>query len=310
MLNLEFELIAILILAAVIGILMGRFLCKSGESEEREKKKKVIHAFKASENELNLSRESIKKQLLILKGQEDKIAEQEQEISNSRTKVNSSDTQRVKLLDELKFLEKYKSRFESLDREFKLQNKILDGLKEEKILNQKEIADFKILTDELNKNIVYFKEKGCELESSVATLEEKIRQERNKHEEAYEQLEQGSSIKYKEIIEIKNNAYNSLEESKSRDYKEMIDSKTEAYAILQKDLERVESEYEEFKLSYTLDNERLEKLEEDNSKIYHTLETIVLERDDLVARLRAISSVVGAVGIDRGENTQSLLENK
>ncbi|MCK5855022.1 MAG: hypothetical protein KAG56_07350 [Sulfurovaceae bacterium] len=295
MLNLEFELIAILILVAVIGVLMGRFLCKSGESEEREKKKKVIHAFKSSENELDLSRESSRKHLLRLKQQEEKIAKQEQEISNSKTKVDSSDTQRIELLDELKVLEKYKSRFESLEREFKLQNKISDGLKEEKIANQKEIADFKILIDELNKNILHLKKNQSEVEKEHTLNKRLLTDKEREHDKLLTDVHQEHQLKLKD----KDALHESLEKNKNQDYNE-----------LKKELESVEREYEAFKLNHSLDNERLQKLEIDNEKIYHTLESIALEKEDLVARLRAISSVVGAVGIDRAENTQSLLENR
>ena len=259
MLNLEFELIAILILVAVIGILMGRFLCKSGESEEREKKKKVIHAFKTSQEELKSSRESVKNQSLELKEREDKIAKSEQEIENIRAKLNSSDKERVELLEELKILEKYKARFESLDREFKLQSKITEALKEEKISNQKEIMDLNLLIDGLNKDVDDLKV---------------------------------NNQKYQSLLKSKDDLYEALEEKSSLNYKEIV------------------NEYKEFQENHNLDYDKLARLESDNEKIYHTLETIILERDDLVARLRAISSVVGAVGVDSGENRQPLLENR
>jgi len=474
MLNLEFELIAILILVAVIGILMGRFLCKNGENEEREKKEKIIHAYKALKNEFDISQDKIQEQLLSLKELENHLALAKQEIENSNARLKSSDVQRDKLLSELKNLEKYKPKFESLDREFKLQSKIVEGLKNEKIANQKEIADFKIISNRLNKTISDFKVKEGEwerekinlnktiteqgvmykkssvdseqkikeivrskekeyedilqkthkkyqskLESKTRMYEkleeesiakyrelvqekdkayEKLEQEsKSKYKEmiesknkayekleqenkikykemivsknkAYEKLEQESKIKYKEMIVSKNKAYEKLEQESKIKYKEMIESKDKAYEMLEKsthikyknsvqskdkafeklqqesdkryqnmvhlkdeayeslekertkaydelkiELEKVEREYEEFKINYNLDSDRLDLLESDHEKIYHTLETIVSERDDLLARLRAISSVVGAVGVDNGsssEKNQQLLENR
>lgn len=408
MLNLEFELIAILILVAVIGILMGRFLCKNGENEEREKKEKIIHAYKALKNEFDISQDKIQEQLLSLKELENHFALAKQEIENSNARLKSSDVQRDKLLSELKNLEKYKPKFESLDREFKLQSKIVEGLKNEKIANQKEIADFKIISNRLNKTISDFKvkegewerekinlnktitEQGVMYKKSSVDSEQKIKEiVRSKEKEyedilqkthkkyqsklesktrmyekleeesiakyrelvqekdkAYEKLEQESKIKYKEMIESKDKAYEMLEKSthikyknsvQSKDkafeklqqesdkrYQNMVHLKDEAYESLEKErtkaydelkieLEKVEREYEEFKINYNLDSDRLDLLESDHEKIYHTLETIVSERDDLLARLRAISSVVGAVGVDNGsssEKNQQLLENR
>ena len=305
MLDLEFELIAILILTAVLGLLMGRFLCKSGENDEREKKNKIIHAFKASQNELEINRAKIIEQSRILQETQDIIAGHEQEINNFSTKLLSSDTQRGKLLDELKALEKYKSRFESLNREFKLQSKILDGIKSEKIADQKEIADFKILTNELKKNIAHLKEKQRESEEIIVNLNERIKEQNSVAQKSEVEQEK----KYKEMLTSKEREHETLLQSTNKKYQSQLESKTKAYDELKKELESVKEEYEKFKINHTLETDRLDALESDNAKIYHTLETIVVERDDLLARLRAISSVVGAVGIDKNSKSQPLLES-
>ena len=319
MLNLELELIAILILTAVIGVLMGRFLCKSGEHDEREKKEKVIHAYKSIQNELEISRERVKEQFYALKELEDTVARGEQEITNFNTKLLSSDTQRKKLLEELKVLEKYKPRFESLTKEFEIQAKTLERLNEEKIANQKEISDFKILTNELHKQISNLKGNQKDSESSATKLKEKLDEQRNLYEKKIEEQE----IKYKEMISLikekhqsqqasKEEVHEELEEKSRLKYKEMLENKSEELNLLKKELDSVEDEYEAFKINYSLDNDRLEKLESDHQAIYHTLESIVAERDDLMGRLRAISSVVGAVGVENGEvgSSLSLIEKK
>ena len=312
MLSLEIELIAILVLAAVVGILMGRFLCKNGENEEREKKDKIIHAYKALKNEFETTQSKIKKQDFMLKALEEGVAQGEQEIENSQTKLNSSDKQRTQLLDELKVLEKYKSRFDSLDREFKLQSKIVDGLKNEKIANQKEISDFKIMTNGLTKNIVDFKRGQGELESDMDKLNKTLKERMLSKETEHDTMLQKTHKKYQTQLEGKVSTYEKFEEESNKRYKETVQLKDKAYEELKISLESVENEYEEFKINHGLDSDRLDELELDHQKIYHTLETVISERDDLVARIRAISSVVGAVGIDSvsGDKNQQLLENR
>ncbi|SFV64220.1 Chromosome partition protein smc [hydrothermal vent metagenome] len=313
MLNLEIELIALLLLTALVGLLMGRFLCKSGESEEREQKKKVIHAFNTSENELEISREKVKEQFLMISELEDTIARREQKINNVEIKLSSSEKQRIKLLEELKILEKYKPRFESLSNESKIQTTIIEKLKSEKIAKQEEIDKSKILTSKLKATIANLKKEKKELEEDKDTLQNRIKSDNNNYmkqeeninkkyivaiqakDDAYAKLEK----KYKEIIQKKDENYETLELQKSKEYQELKD-----------ELESIENEYEEFKINYTLDSDRLEALEKENKKIYNTLDAIAHERDDLLGRLRAISSVVGAVGIDNSsESRQFLLEN-
>ncbi|MCK4442588.1 MAG: hypothetical protein KAU90_11335, partial [Sulfurovaceae bacterium] len=218
------------LLIAVIGILMGRFLCKNGEHKEIEKRTKIIHAFKTSQNELKINQEKLQEQSIKIRELEDTIDKKEQKISNIKTNLVSSDKQRVKLLEELKVLEKYKIKFESLENEFRIQSTMIEKLKSEKIINQDKIDRFKILIEKLK-------------------------------------------------------------------------TKDRAYQKLKNKLESVENKYVEFKIKYNLNNDKLKNLEKENKEIYNLLEDIEDEREDLIERLRAISSVVGAVGINN--NTDS-----
>ena len=330
MLNLELELIAILILTAVIGLLMGRFLCKSGESDEREKKKQVIHAFKSSQSELEISRERANEQALLLQMHENSIATHEQELNNLNTRVRSSDKQKELLLEELKQLEKYKPRFESLSKEFHFQSELIDKLKSERVAILSEKEELTILSNSLNKNISHLKsdneqkeqnfaklkkvfeeefkktikEKDNSYETLKQKLEKSIQEKVNNHETSQEKLHR----EYKLLIKTKNNEYEALESEQNKLYKNMVNSNSETHNELKKELESITEEHEEFKINYHLDNHRLETLDKENTKIYHTLETLISERNDLLSRLRAISSVVGAVGVDKIDSTIPLLE--
>ncbi len=278
MLSLGLELIAIFLLVAVIGVLMGRFLCKSGESEEREKRKKVIYAYESTLKELEFQKNRVEEYATQLQLKEDYIAQCEQNIHSLNTKLDSSNQERKQLLEELKVLDKYKSKFESLDKEFKIHSKMLEQLKDEKINNQKEIADFKILTNELNKNISSLEENREELEKEILSLNNQLKEQKEHYEKLIQQI-------------------NELhEEDKSKALEEY---------------QEIKSDYENFVETHNLDSDRLLTLEIENEKMYHLLNSVEIERDDLLNRLRAISSVVEAVGIEQvKDESQILLENR
>jgi chromosome segregation ATPase len=234
--NLELELIAILLTAAIIGLLMGRFLCKSGEAEEKAKKASIITAYKALEIDFKKSEERLAEQVSLNHEYADNIAEQEQNILNLETKLSSSDKHSSKCLEELKVLEKYKTRFEALSREFNLQVEQIETLKGIKSTNIETIDGFETSSRILEQNF-----------SSLST----------EHAKTSEILEHVSTL--------------------SKEQQEEIDKLKNAK------IER---------------NERLEFLEKEYPTLVEKLNISIADRDDLMARIRAISSVVGAVGVE------------
>ena len=341
MLSLGYELLAVFALVAIVGILMGRFLCKSGESEEREKKKKVIYAYESTQKELEFQQNRVEEYASQLQLKEDYIAECEQTIHNLNTKLESSNQERKQLLEELKVLDKYKSKFESLDKEFEIQSKMLEELKDEKINNQQEIADFKILTNELNKNITQLQKNGEDLDAEIAYLNEQLKDNKEHYErlitnineaheaykvktfEAYEQdraqmLKEHKEDKIKMLKEHEDDKVKNLKEHEQykvktlKEHEEYKAKTLKEYRELEKKYQEMKSDYKEFVETHNVDSDRLATLEVENEKMYHILKSVEMERDDLLNRLRAISSVVGAVGIEQHikDESQILLENR
>jgi predicted RNase H-like nuclease (RuvC/YqgF family) len=150
--NLELELIAIILIAAVIGLIMGRFLCKSGEADEKAKNVSNITAYKALEINFQKSEERLGEQVSVNHVHEDNIAEQEQNILNLKTKLTSSDKHSTKCLEDLKVLEKYKTRFEALTKEFNLQVEQIEVLKGVKSTNIETIDGFETSSRILEQN--------------------------------------------------------------------------------------------------------------------------------------------------------------
>jgi len=234
--NLEYELIAILLTAAVIGLLMGRFLCKSGEADEKAKKANIITAYKALDIEFKKSEERLTEQLSLNHDHADNIAEQEQTILNLETKLTSSNKHSSKCLEELKVLAKYKTRYEALTKEFELQVQQIEALKGVKSTNIETIDGF---------------------ETSSRILEQNYNSLSEEHAKTSKILEHVSKLSQEQQEEI-----------------------------------------EKLKNTKIEKNERLEFLEKEYPILVDKLNVSIADREDLMARIRAISSVVGAVGVE------------
>jgi len=235
--SLESELIIVLLVASFIGLLMGRFLCKNGESEERIEKEKVLYALTDAKNNFLNQEIMLKKLQDHLKEKEEHIAELEQHNNNIITQFNTSDNQRVLLLKELQVLEKYKSRFDALTTEFEVQTELIKNLNQEKRVSLEKMDSSQALIERLSEKNIKIIEKSSELSRIV--------------EEANLEIE-----RLKKLVV-------SLEVHKEK-----------------------------------FNDEKIKKFIEIEKYLRAELENIEIERDDLVSRLRAISSVVGAVGVE------------
>ena len=234
--NLELELIAIILIASIIGLFMGRFLCKSGEADEKAKKMSIITLHNGLKLEFKKLEERLAEQVSLNHSYEDKIAEQEQTILNLETKLASSEKHSIKCLEELKVLEKYKARFEALSKEFELQVKQIEALKSIKSTNIETIEG---------------------LETSYKILEQNFTSLTDEHAKISEILEHVRTLNKEQKVEI-----------------------------------------EKLKNAKVERNERLEFLEKEYPKLVDKLNISIADREDLMSRIRAISSVVGAVGVE------------
>lgn len=290
--NLEYELIAILMLAAMIGLLMGRFLCKSGETEERLKKEKVIAAFKSAKLDLEASEARSYEQASVVTHQKESIRDFEENNSNLTMRLNTSEVQRQKLLEELKELEKYKSRFEALEQEFGVQSEQMNRLKEQKGTQIEAIEAQKTQINVLNHTIEELENKQKEREGELDTALDMNRKQGQKIKELY-QLNENSMAAINDMSDQREALSDQLEaaQGENKRLEALLHEKEEDFTLLEK-------EFGTYKSSFSMDHERLQFLEKEYEVLGKNFNTVLMERDDLMSRIRAISSVVGAVGID------------
>ncbi len=277
--NLEYELIAILLLTAIIGLLMGRFLCKSGESEEKRAKDKVSYSLKSAQSDLVSLQVKADNQQESIKINEKNISQLEQDKSNLISRLESSELQAQTLLLELKELEKYRTRYEGLSKEFEVQSEAMEQLRTQKGSGLEEIEQFKVQTNTLKQNIANMEEEN----SGIVAY-------KNKQEELLDELVTVNKNQEKTIQEL-----TLLKDENSVRLEEGEKLQTELEQQVKENLEEIEKlkEIEEEYLVYkeAFNEKKLLQLEE-------RLELLYEEREDLTSRLRAISSVVNAVGVE------------
>ena len=290
--NLEYELIAILILAAIIGVLMGRFLCKSGETEERLEKEKVITAFKSIKHDLIESQDRFEEQSSIMMHQKERISILEQDNSNFQMQLNSSEAERQKLLEELKELEKYRSRFEALSQEFDFQSQQVESIKSEKAQQLEEIESQKTNINVLEHALSELESKHAKVEAELDQALEVNRKEQQKLKEVYH-LNDISMTALNDMTDQREQLSEELKEKReeSKRLGDLLHEREEDFALLEK-------EFAAYKQSFNIDDERLSYLEKEFETLSQNFNTVLTDRDDLLSRIRAISSVVGAVGVN------------
>ncbi|MEA2029514.1 MAG: hypothetical protein U9N49_11140 [Campylobacterota bacterium] len=274
MLSLEFEIVIILTLFAIVGFLLGRFLCKSGEIEERQAKEELSKSLELTQLELQKSH-TIQQELKdTISNHEQKVSNLEQDIANNNTQMLSLNSQKSQLLDNLRQLEKYEARFKALSNEFNLQANAMDELKKDKSLTIQKL-------DESNTFNTILKQKLSELQ----TRSDKIKANNDILSEKLIML--SNADKNAKVLKDKIDQLNTALNTKNSQY----DTLHSKYTVLS-------SEYKNYKDAITQNDDRLVFLENEYQKSSEILEEITAQRDDLLARIRAISSVVDAVGVE------------
>jgi chromosome segregation ATPase len=277
--NLEYELIAILLLTAIIGLIMGRFLCKSGESEEKRAKEKVSYSLKSAQSDLVSLQVTTENQQESIKKNEQIISLLEQDKSNLISRLESSELQSQTLLLELKELEKYRTRHEALTKEFEVQSEAMEQLKAQKGSSLEEIEQFKVQTNTLKQNIANMEEEN----SGIVAY-------KNKQEKLLDELVTINKNQDKTIYELTLlKDENTLRIEEYSKFQIELEEQVKENLLEIEKLKELEEEYNVYKEAFN--EEKLLKLEE-------RLEVLYEEREDLTSRLRAISSVVNAVGVE------------
>ncbi|HHH49831.1 MAG TPA: DUF1049 domain-containing protein [Saprospiraceae bacterium] len=248
--NLEYELTLILIVAAIIGWFMGRFVCKSNEHQERSNNKalnKENQRLEALIAEKDTEIHAISNKVM---SKNDQIKELEHENNTANTLLETLKHEHESNLSQLQKLKPFQAQFEQLSQDYDVQS--------QQIIQHK--TTLQKLQEELNKTQVKladYTKKAAELEQQNALLNKKI--DTLNHQLNNSQDEYGSQKdKFIELVE----------------------------------------RYNELKKEAESNQEKVEKAAQDKQILKQKISQITEENGDLISRLRAISSVVGAVGTE------------
>ena len=287
-LDLPVELALVFLLTASIGWFMGRYLCKSGEQEEKLEKNRIITAYKSldhdskeKDKELEIFDTNIKLKSKMLSNIEQKKADLE-------LKFRALEKQKVEMFTHIQELEKYKNSFKSINEEIEMKNRHVQQVKANQLKSDEKLEEAIAMIQKQKKQIQ-------ELENIEDKQNRKIGILKENSAHKNETIEQLSDT------EKKNYTLQSKLETLNRELKM---SKAEEEALSKQLLSEqnrnttLKKEHEELKLKSKSTHDKFSTLTKEKANFAHTLEILKIENSDYLGRLRAISSVVNVVGAE------------
>ncbi len=288
MLNLLTELSLVLATAAFIGWLMGRYLCKSGEYEQRSNNKSLQKKNTFLQSQLDQREKEY--QLMLQKTQEITThnTQLEQQLVAATEKIESLTAEREEHLLRLQESAQYRSRLKTLMEDYEIEKQ--QRLKQkQKVINLTEQIDEwanqqNSLQKKLDATKKHCQQKERELDNTTRAYEE----------QAEELAHLATSAKQLQET-LKRNKQLETELAQIQ----------EEYATLQSRLQQTGNDYSKLqKRCATLSQDslgfakKMEALNQEKSRLNRLIETMTIEKNDYLGRLRAISSVVDVVGTE------------
>lgn len=255
MLHLITELAIVLVIAAFIGWLTGRYVCKSGEYEENKKNQQLSSHSQRLEKEAEQHANDLQALREALKNSEEHRAALSQQSSSQVTQISTLEAQQKDMLLERQQLEQGLSKHE--------------GLSDDVVL--------------LKKQLLQFKERDLQQTEEIDNLLKAARQQ----EKALSQLQQMTqevkqeNQKLKLRVTLLNNEKEEVEKRLQQSYKDNQSLQDKSH-VLHKDT-----------ISF---NQQMDALRQKMDQLKQRNETMSIENNDYLGRLRAISSVVDVVG--------------
>jgi chromosome segregation ATPase len=170
------ELVLVLILVALVSWFIGRFLCRSGEYDERQAKERIVKEHIAFKAETEKRQHKLQKYVEGLEQSLEKITPLEQQKEAAESRVKNLTEERGKLLPYVQNLDTCEKRFNTLTEDFSLQTQRLQQEKAQVIEQADEIIilqKHKLALDEMTVTLKTTSEHLETLQSEHQTLEEK-----------------------------------------------------------------------------------------------------------------------------------------
>lgn len=283
--HLTVELLLTFLLVAAIGWFLGRYLCKSGEYEERAQNQQQGKQLGALRSELHSREQTLEeaRDRINLQGKQNAELAQQKEGLNAQ--LGSLYQERDKLLLKLQELQVCNSRLTTLTGELDLHRQHMQELQTERNTLAGQLGTLQEVLNHTNEQLAqthqHNQEQLTELkqlrtenthQAQMITALEKDRQE----------LQQARLQNEEARLRI-----NGLE------YEKQIQEGR--FTTLQHEHEQLLQQCQSLRQDTLEFNDRLNNLMKERDKLGHETERLRIEKQDYIGRLRAISNVVDAI---------------
>lgn len=272
--HLVFELLLIFLLTAVIGWFLGRYLCKSGEYDERARNRQLDKELETTRTELQHRDQSLEDARNQLNQASQQTAALEQQKEGLTAQLSSLNQERDKLLLKLQELEVCNTRLQSLTEEFNQQRQQILEFRDTKNTLQGQIDKLQTTLQHTSEQLV----SSQQLNHKQQTELEQVKTENERQARTIALLEEDRQELQQSRQQMK--ADRTRIEILEEDKKNLHDH-----------FNTLQSEYQQ--LSQQCKSMRDEIREKD--KLSLEVERLSLEKQDFLGRLRAISNVVDVI---------------
>ena len=198
--NLEYELALILISAAIIGWIMGRFVCKSNEHKERSNNKALANENQRLEKLLTDKDTEIHKAGSKILAKNDQIIELEHRNNTTKTMLDTLRHEHDSTLSQLQTLKPFQAKFKQLSEDYDKQSQQIVQFKSDLQKHQEELNSSHALSNKQQAQLSEYKKKIAELEQIKIDLQNDIEKLNNQLSDSHG--EYGSQKdKYAELME-------------------------------------------------------------------------------------------------------------
>jgi len=267
---------------------MGRYLCKSGEYEQRNQNQQLVKTMGLIETQLKQRDEEYESSLTKINVFETQTAEQQQQISALKGQLSVLDDERSEHLKRLQESSQCETRLATVIQDFEL----------EKQLHRKEKGvsiELKNQLDEVNNQNKQQDKIIIRVEKDLKSTSFELSNTIKAYEDQAEELAQIQVVIERHQAALKENkelqSTIKLIQSENDTIKSRLKQSTDEFSQLQQKC----SELSEDSLGFA---DKLTSLNSDKHELNRIIESMTIEKNDYLGRLRAISSVVDVVGTE------------
>lgn len=283
--DLVLELLLILLLATAIGWFLGRYLCKSGEYEERAQKEQRNKQLITLQNDLRHREQALEDARHQLNHHSNMTAELTQDKAGLNAQLESLHQERDNLLVTLQELEICHTRLKVLTEEFNLQH-------QQTLQRQAERDDLAGQLGTVQETLKHTSEQLAQTRQQNQAQQAELNKFKLEHSHQAQMLTVVEKDRA-ELQQIRLQHEAAKLHINGLEYEKKLEQGR--FATLQQEHDQLKQQCQSLRQDTLAFNDRLNVAMKERDNLGHEAERLRIEKQDYIGRLRAISNVVEAI---------------